>query len=83
MNYLAEEDLVSNTYGTLYGHLLGFTVFPTAEPCPVFSIFAKRLDWIEREIHEEFAIDFAGREYEPLFCARETGPEVNLHEVAP
>ena len=28
------------------------------------------VDWIEREIHEEFAIDFTGREYEPLSAAR-------------
>ena len=37
-------------------------------------------DWIEREIHEGFAIDFTGREYEPLLLRQGDKPGVNLRE---
>ncbi len=37
-------------------------------------------NWIEREIHEYFAVDFAGRECEPLFLRPGQEPGVNLHE---
>jgi hypothetical protein len=36
------------------------------------------VDWIEREIHEGFAIDFTGREYEPLLLRQGDTPGVNL-----
>ena len=40
-------------------------------PAPGNSIesiydICEAVDWIEREIHEEYAIEFTGREYEPL-----------------
>lgn len=37
-------------------------------------------DWIEREIHEGFAIDFTGREYVPLQLRPGDAIGVNLHE---
>jgi NADH:ubiquinone oxidoreductase subunit C len=37
-------------------------------------------DWIEREVHEGFAIDFIGREYEPLLLRQGDKPGVNLRE---
>ena len=37
-------------------------------------------NWIEREVHEYFAIDFAGREYEPLFLREGDKMGVNLRE---
>jgi hypothetical protein len=37
-------------------------------------------NWIEREIHEYFAVDFAGRECEPLFLRPGQEPGVNLRE---
>ena len=39
-------------------------------------------DWIEREVHEGFAIDFTGREYVPLMLKPGDKPGVNLR-VAP
>jgi NADH:ubiquinone oxidoreductase subunit C len=37
-------------------------------------------DWIEREIHEEYGIEFTGREYEPLLLRAGDTPGVNLRE---
>ena len=56
----------------LAGRLLGFN-FPLAGTS-IESIFdiCEAADWIEREVHEEYRIDFAGREYEPLLL-REGG----------
>jgi len=67
----------------LNGQLLGFTVH--VEAGTVSSVFdiCEAADWIEREIHEEFAIEFAGRIYEPLLLREGDRPGVNLHEVAP
>jgi hypothetical protein len=55
----------------LEGRLLGFTfniVGNAAESAKVESIYdlCEAADWIEREVHEGFGIDFTGREYEPL-----------------
>ena len=37
-------------------------------------------DWIEREVHEGFAIDFTGRVYEPLLLRAGATAGVNLRE---
>jgi len=39
------------------------------------------VDWIEREVYEGFAVDFLGREYEPLLLRAGDKLGVNLHEV--
>ncbi len=39
-------------------------------------------DWIEREMHEEYAIDFTGRDYEPLLLREGDKLGVNLREIA-
>jgi len=46
------------------------------------SDICEAADWIEREIHEEFALDFLGREYEPLLLRVGDKPGVNLREEA-
>jgi NADH:ubiquinone oxidoreductase subunit C len=48
------------------------------------SIFdlCEAADWIEREIHEEYCIDFTGRAYEPLLLRKGDKPGVNLREEA-
>jgi hypothetical protein len=50
----------------LEGRLLGFA-FPL-EASAIESIydFCEAGDWIEREVHEQFGIEFTGRAYEPL-----------------
>jgi hypothetical protein len=68
----------------LDGQLLGFP-FRLADNSGAYSIdsiysLCEAVDWIEREIHEEYAIDFAGREYEPLLLRQGDTPGVNLRE---
>ena len=66
----------------LEGRLLGlpFTIAGNA----IDSIFdlCEAADWIEREIHEEYSIDFTGREYEPLLLRQGDESGVNLREEA-
>lgn len=66
----------------LEGRLLGlpFTIAGNT----IDSIFdlCESADWIEREIHEEYSIDFSGREYEPLLLRQGDASGVNLREEA-
>ncbi len=51
--------------------------FPSCSPATsIESIYdlCEAVDWIEREIHEGFAIDFTGREYEPLLLRQGDTP---------
>ncbi len=71
----------------LKGRLLGlpFTIAGNAPESPkIDSIFdlCEAADWIEREIHEEYAIDFTGRELEPLLLRQGDACGVNLREEA-
>ena len=62
--------------------MLGFPFYLSG--CSIGSIYdiCEAADWIEREIHEEFAIDFTGRVYEPLLLREGDKPGLYLHEVA-
>jgi hypothetical protein len=64
----------------LGGQLLGF-VFPLAGNS-IESIFdlCEAADWVEREVHEEYAIEFPGRAYEPLLLRQGDKAGVNLRE---
>jgi NADH:ubiquinone oxidoreductase subunit C len=64
------------------GRLLGFA-FPLAEKA-IESIFdiCEAADWIEREVHEQFAVDFMGREYEPLLLRTGDKAGIYLREEA-
>jgi hypothetical protein len=66
----------------LNGQLLGFPFYPSGKAIPSIFDVCEAADWIEREIHEEYAIDFGGREYEPLLLRAGDRVGVNLHEVA-
>jgi NADH:ubiquinone oxidoreductase subunit C len=65
----------------LSGQLLGFS-FPLAGKS-IESIYdlCEAADWIEREVHEEYGIDFTGREYEPLLLRQGETLGVNLRDV--
>jgi NADH:ubiquinone oxidoreductase subunit C len=62
------------------GRLLGIAF--QIEGNSIDSIFdlCEAADWIEREIHEEYAIDFTGRAYEPLLLRKDDTIGVNLRE---
>ena len=64
------------------GELLTFTLSLKSHEKRTLSIhdLCPAADWIEREIHEYFAVDFAGREYEPLLLRTGDVAGVNLHK---
>ncbi|MGA2166576.1 MAG: NADH-quinone oxidoreductase subunit C [Terracidiphilus sp.] len=64
----------------LDGQLLGFPFLLAGKSIDSIYDLCEAVDWIEREIHEGFAIDFLGREYEPLLLRQGDKPGVNLRE---
>jgi hypothetical protein len=66
----------------LEGQLFGFSLHVTDRAVPSIFDLCEAADWIEREVHEEYAIDFTGRTYEPLLLRDGDKPGVNLREVA-
>jgi len=64
----------------LEGHLLGFPFKLKGNSIESIYDMCEAVDWIEREIHEEYAIDFTGHEYEPLLLRAGDTLGVNLRE---
>ena len=64
----------------LDGQLLGFQFLPGEKKVDSIYDLCEAANWIEREIHEYFNLDFTGREYEPLFLRNGEKPGVNLRE---
>jgi NADH:ubiquinone oxidoreductase subunit C len=75
-----DEGIVAEYHWDLDGQLLTFETH--VEDNKIDSIYdlCEAADWIEREIHEYFAIDFTGRDYEPLMLRTGDKPGVNLRE---
>src|ERR1039458_5969329 len=68
-----DEGIRLEYHWDLEGRLLGFP-FPVSYK-QIESIYdlCEAADWIEREIHEYYTVDFLGREYEPLFLRQTIG----------
>lgn len=64
----------------LDGQLLGASFALAGNAIESIYDICEAADWIEREVHEGFAIDFTGREYEPLLLRAGDKPGVNLRE---
>jgi NADH:ubiquinone oxidoreductase subunit C len=64
----------------LAGRLLGFTFNLAGNTIESIYDLCEAVDWIEREVHEGFAIDFVGREYEPLLLRQGDTAGVNMRE---
>jgi NADH:ubiquinone oxidoreductase subunit C len=64
----------------LDGQLVGFPLHISGDSIESIYDLCEAADWIEREIHEGFAINFRGREYEPLLLRQGDKPGVNLRE---
>ena len=64
----------------LDGQLLGFPFQPEGNCIESIYDLCEAVDWIEREIHEGFSIDFLGRDYEPLLLRQGDTTGVNLRE---
>ena len=65
----------------LAGRLLGFAFNQAGNTIESIYDLCEAVDWIEREIHEGFAIDFARRAYEPLQIRPGEPLGVNLRET--
>jgi NADH:ubiquinone oxidoreductase subunit C len=75
-----EQGLRLEYHWDLEGKLLGFPFQLAGKSMESIYDLCEAVDWIEREIHEGFAIDFVGREYEPLLLRDGQTPGVNLRE---
>jgi NADH:ubiquinone oxidoreductase subunit C len=64
----------------LEGRLLGFPFTITGRSIDSIFDLCEAADWIEREVHEEYCIDFTGRDYEPLLLRVSDKAGVNLRE---
>jgi hypothetical protein len=76
----ADQGLRLEYHWDLDGRLLGFPFQLAANSIESIYDLCEAADWIEREIHEGFAVDFSGREYEPLLLRQGDTPGVNLRE---
>ena len=75
-----EEGLRLEYHWDLEGQLLGFPFTLASNSIESIYDLCEAVDWIEREIHEGFAVEFLGREYEPLLLRQGETPGVNLRE---
>jgi hypothetical protein len=78
-----EEGLRLEYHWDLDGQLLGFPFVLAANSIESIYDLCEAADWIEREIHEEYTVDFLGREYEPLLLRQGDKTGVNLREEKP
>jgi NADH:ubiquinone oxidoreductase subunit C len=62
------------------GQLLGVPFAIASSSIESIFDMCEAADWIEREVHEGFAIDFTGRDYEPLLLRAGDTAGVNLRD---
>jgi len=77
----AKEGFRLEYHWDLEGRLLGVPFQIAGNSIDSIFDLCEAADWIEREVHEGFAINFAGREYEPLLLKPGDKPGVNLREA--
>ena len=77
-----DEGLRLEYHWDLDGQLLGFPFLLASHSIDSIYDLCEAADWIEREIHEGFAVDFVGREYEPLQLRTGDKLGINLREEA-
>ncbi len=77
-----EEGFRMEYHWDLDGQLLGFPFLLPGNSIDSIFDLCEAVDWIEREIHEGFGIDFLGRTYEPLLLRKGDMMGVNLREEA-
>ncbi len=73
-----EEGFRLEYHWDLDGQLLGFPFVLTGRSIESIFDLCEAADWIEREIHEEYSLEFTGREYEPLLLRQGDTTGVNL-----
>lgn len=75
-----DEGLRLEYHWDLNGQLLGASFTPHGNTIESIYDICEAADWIEREVHEEYALDFTGRVYEPLLLRTGDKAGVNLRE---
>jgi NADH:ubiquinone oxidoreductase subunit C len=80
---LGDQGFCLEYHWDLDGQLLGFAFRLASNSVESIFDLCEAADWIEREIHEGFGLNFTGREYEPLQLRKGDTPGVNLREVKP
>ena len=75
-----EEGLRLEYHWDLDGQLLGFPFNLAGNSIESIYDLSEAVDWIEREVHEGFAVDFIGREYEPLLLREGDKLGMNMRE---
>jgi hypothetical protein len=75
-----DEGLRLEYHWDLAGKLLGFVFLPKGNTFDSIYDLSEAVDWIEREVHEGFGIDFTGRDYEPLLLRSGQNLGVNMRE---
>lgn len=66
----------------LEGRLLAFAFLISGNSIESIYDLCEAADWIEREVHEQFAVEFTGRAYEPLLLRPGKGVGIYLREEA-
>ena len=61
------------------GRILTFSTLTRDEAVPSIAVICPAADWIEREIHDYFAVKFAGREDLPPLLLRPDDPPGMFH----
>ncbi len=77
-----DEGLRLEYHWDLDGKLLGVPFKLAGDSIESIYDLCEAVDWIEREIHEEYVVEFVGREHEPLLLREGDKPGVNLREEA-
>ncbi len=75
-----EEGVRMDYHWDLSGQLLGFQFVAVSKSIESIYDLCEAANWIEREIHEYFGVDFTGRTYEELFLRNGQELGVNLRE---
>ena len=75
-----EEGIRLEYHWDTEGQLLGFPFLLAGNSIESIYDLCEAVDWIEREVHEGFAVDFIGREYEPLLLREGDKLGMNMRE---
>jgi NADH:ubiquinone oxidoreductase subunit C len=75
-----EEGLRLEYHWDIDGRLLGFAFVLAGKFIESIYDLCEAVDWIEREVHEGFDVDFTGRQYEPLLLREGDSMGMNLRE---
>jgi NADH:ubiquinone oxidoreductase subunit C len=76
-----EEGFRLEYHWDLDGQLLGFPFVLAGNSIESIFDLCEAADWIEREIHEEYSLEFTGRDYEPLLLRQGDETGVNLRDA--